>query len=130
MTCSFFRNLVCALDVDHRSSVLCNTIGYSNLSVSAKPTSGPGEEDKTKTRYQRRQHVHQWISIQDIVDGLITCNHILKYKDINEILIEMDLWLKSKTNEVKSEVTTTVMTNIKSLKANARQLVWDLMEMK
>jgi hypothetical protein len=51
----------------------------------------------------------------------------LKYKNINEILIKIDLWLKSKMNPTKSELT---IMNIKSFKAQARQLIWDLMEMK
>jgi hypothetical protein len=88
------------------------------------------EEEKNKRRYQHRQYVHQWICIRDIVDGLITCNYTLKYKNINEILIKMDLWLKSKINQTKSDFSIARITNIKSFKEQARQLVWDLMEMK
>lgn len=117
-----FGNLVCALDVDHNSSVLCNSIGYSNLSAI-------GGDKQTKPCFQRREKVYQWICIRDIVNGLITCNRTLKQRNLNEIFIKMDLWLESKP---KSETATpgNPITNIKSFKAQARQLVWDLMEMK
>src|SRR5579871_2138743 len=96
---SVFFYLVCALDVDHNSSVLCNAIGYPNLSIDEESINEGDNNTKTRTdkvRYQHRQYVHQWICIRDIVDGLITCNHILKSKSINEILIKMDLWLKQR----------------------------------
>ena len=87
-------------------------------------------DTKTKIRVHkmRRQYIHQWICIQDIIDDLITCNYTLKNKSINEILLKMNRWLKqrseSKIIQLKSEL------NIKLFKAKARQLVWDLMEMK
>jgi hypothetical protein len=107
-------------------------IGYPNLLINEELTiENEGENQikpsTNKSRYQHRQYIHQWICIRDIIDGLVTCNHILKYKNINEILIKIDLWLKSKMNPTKSELT---ITNIKSFKAQARQLIWDLMEMK
>lgn len=87
-----------------------------------------------RTRHQHRKYIHQWICIQDIADGLITCNHVLKSKNINEILIKMDLWLKqryeSKANASTSSKLDSSITDTKSFKATARQLVWDLMEMK
>jgi hypothetical protein len=83
-------------------------------------------------RHQHRQYIHQWICIRDVVDGLITCNHTLKTKNIMEILSKMDLWIKqrneSKPTKAESSIMTT--TNIKLFKARTRQLVWDLMEMK
>jgi hypothetical protein len=142
--------LVCALDVDYNSSVVCNAIGYSNLltydeTVTQKTTN---EEDNNiikrtptklahKMRHQHRQYIHQWICIRDIVDGLITCNHTLKIKNIMEVLSKMDRWI-SQRNEpkaielksTKSESSIMTTTNIKLFKARARQLVWDLMEMK
>ncbi|CAM4770879.1 unnamed protein product [Rotaria magnacalcarata] len=140
---------VCALDVDYHSSVICNAIGYTNLLaydelITQKTTH---EEDNNnnnhsiqrttakyahKMRHQHRQHIHQWICIRDIVDGLITCNHSLKNKTIMEIFSKMILWVKQR-NELKvdkSESLTTTTTNIKLFKARARQLIWDLMEMK
>ncbi|CAF2770660.1 unnamed protein product, partial [Rotaria sp. Silwood2] len=133
---------VCALDFDHNSSVLCNAIGYPNLlideeSTSEKSTNETNNNTKTqihKMHYQYRQYVHQWICIRDIINSLITCNHTIKCKNINEILIKMDIWLKqrieSKTNQIKSESSMIKITNIKLFKVKARQLVWDLMEMK
>ncbi|CAF1413659.1 unnamed protein product [Rotaria sordida] len=125
---------VCALDVDHNSSVLCNAIGYPNLLIDEESTNETNNNTKTqihKIHHQYRQHVHQWICIQDIVNGLITCNHTIKCKSINEILIKMDIWLKQrnelKNNQIKS---ITKIINIKLFKVQARQLVWDLMEMK
>jgi len=85
-------------------------------------------------RHQHRQYVHQWICIGDVIDDLITYNHTLKNNNINEILIKINLWLKqqyeSKINPIKSESSISVITNIKLFKVQARQLVWDLMEMK
>ena len=127
--------------MDYNSSVICNAIGYSNLLVydesnidgeTRSPTKSPH-----KMRHQHRQYVHQWICIRDIVDGLITCNHILKGKSIHEILSKINLWIKqrheSKTLQLKptkSESPLMDMSNVKLFKARARQLVWDLMEMK
>jgi hypothetical protein len=125
-------NLVCALDVDHNSSVLCNAIGYPNLITDEEsPTQKPatGKNNNFKKRHQRRQCIHQWICIQDIIDGLITCNYTLKNKNINEILIKINRWIKQRneSNQIQSSLS---ITNIKLFKAKARQLVWDLMEMK
>jgi hypothetical protein len=141
--------LVCALDVDYNSSVVCNAIGYSNLLTYDEPTTqkttNEGDNNKTrsptkyahKMRHQHRQYIHQWICIRDICDSLITCNHILKSKSINEILTKMDLWVKQrnepKTIQLKPTISdSSIMstTNIKLFKARARQLVWDLMEIK
>ncbi|CAF3590670.1 unnamed protein product [Rotaria socialis] len=79
---------VCALDVGHTSSVLCNPIGYPNLMIddeytSEKSTNQVDNNTNTQTykmHHQHRQYVHQWICIQDIVNDLITCNHTLKSK--------------------------------------------------
>ncbi|CAF1244681.1 unnamed protein product [Adineta steineri] len=124
---------ICALDVDHNSSVLCNAIGYTNL-LNDDESNNNNKTRINKTRYQHRQYVHQWICIRDIIDGLITCNHILKSKNINEILIKMDLWLKEhhqiKDKQIKPTKSESSITNIKTFKAKARQLIWDLMEMK
>ncbi|CAF1222847.1 unnamed protein product [Adineta ricciae] len=110
---------VCALNVGHNPSVLCNAIGYSSLQIDEdsqtdKPASADDEKKKSrnvKARHQHRQYVHQWMCIRDIIDGLITCNHILK-----------------KRNEPKSDKPS--LTNIQQIKGKARQLVWDLMEIK
>ena len=54
-----------------------------------------------------------------------------------EILSKMDLWIKQRNEPkaielkpTKSESSIMTTTNIKLFKARARQLVWDLMEMK
>jgi 5-formyltetrahydrofolate cyclo-ligase len=135
---------VCALDVDYNSAILCNDIGYSNLITYDESTTlnSSNEEDNSqraptkyahKMRHQHRQYVHQWICIRDIIDGLITCNHTLKSKSIMEILSKMDLWVKQrnepKTIQLKPSKSDS-STNVKLFKARARQLVWDLMEMK
>ncbi|CAF0785865.1 unnamed protein product [Rotaria sp. Silwood1] len=147
---------VCALDVDFHASVACNAIGYANLLTYDEliTQKANNEEDNNnnnnnntvqrtptkfahKMRPQHRQYIHQWICIRDIVDGLITCNHTLKNKIIMEILSKMILWVKQR-NELKllelklnkSDSSSIITTNIKLFKARARQLVWDLMEMK
>lgn len=127
--------------MDHHLSVACNAIGYPSLLISDEPaTQKNNSEGETKTsikialksRYQHRQYLHQWICIRDIIDGLITCNHTLKNKVIMDILSKMDLWVKQRNESkiVKSEPSTITTANIKLLKTRARQLVWDLMEMK
>ncbi|UJR33399.1 hypothetical protein I4U23_020846 [Adineta vaga] len=142
---------VCALDVDYNSSVVCNAIGYSNLLTYEESTVKTSVNDTEtnndikctptkyahKMRHQHRQYIHEWICIGDIVDGLITCNNTLKSKNISEVLVKMNLWIKQrnepKTIELKptkSESILMASTNIKLFKARARQLVWDLMEMK
>jgi hypothetical protein len=136
--------LVCALDVDYNPSVICNDIGYSNLITydesATQNTNNEGDNIKRiptkyahKMRYQHRQYVHQWICIRDIIDGLITCNHTLKSKSIMEILSKMDLWVKQRNEPKTIQLKPTKSessTNIKLFKARARQLIWDLMEMK
>ncbi|CAF1531972.1 unnamed protein product [Adineta steineri] len=143
---------VCALDVNYNSSVVCNAIGYSNLLTYdesiAQKSNNEDENDssnakKTPTKYahkmrhQHRQYIHQWICIRDIVDGLITCNHVLKSKGIMDTLSKMDIWVKQRNEPkviqlkpAKSESSVMTTANIKLFKARARQLVWDLMEIK
>jgi len=84
-------------------------------------------------RHQTRQYIHQWICIRDIVDGLITCNHTLKSKNIMEILSKMETWIKQRNQPKTIQLKAThfdLNINAKLFKAKARQLVWDLMEMK
>ena len=137
--------------MDYNSSVVCNAIGYSDTPTATESSVPPTihEEESSdakqpapkkstpKIRYQHRQFVHQWICIRDIVDGLITCNHTLKTKSIPDILTKMDLWVeqrsKSKIIPVdrrQSDSLATANVNQKLFKTRARQLVWDLMEMK
>ncbi len=136
--------LVCALDVDYNSSILCNDIGYSNVitydeSVVQNTSNDEDNSKRTPTKYahkmrhQHRQYVHQWICIRDIVDGLITCNHTLKSKSIMEILSKMDVWITQRNEPKTIQLKPTKSdssTNVKLFKARTRQLVWDLMEMK
>jgi GTPase involved in cell partitioning and DNA repair len=81
-------------------------------------------------RHQHRQYVHQWICIRDIIDGLITYNHTLKNKNIHEVLNKIDLWLKQKYESKINQISIIEIASIKLFKAKARQLIWDLMEMK
>lgn len=132
---------VCALDVDYNSSVICNDIGYANLinydEITGEKSNNDEEEEVKrsptksahKMRYQHRQYVHQWICIRDVIDGLITCNHTLKNKNIMDVLSKMDMWIKQR-NEPKKILKCQSLADVKLFKARARQLVWDLMEMK
>lgn len=95
------------------------------------------EKNSQKLRFQHRQYVHQWICIRDIIEGLITCNHILKGKSIHEILTKMNLWLKTRHETTNLQLKPTKIdhplldtSHVKLFKARARQLIWDLMEMK
>lgn len=84
-------------------------------------------------RHQHRQFVHQWICIRDVIDGLITCNHTLKSKNIMDILTKMDAWIKQRNEPKTIQLKATKSessTNVKVFKARTRQLIWDLMEMK
>ena len=145
---------MCALDVDFNSSVVCNAIGYSNLLTydestveksveNAEANNSSSTVKRTPTKYphkmrpQHRQYIHQWICIRDVVDGLITCNHVLKNNSIVEIFSKMDLWVKQRSEPksielkpTKSESSVMTTANIKLFKARTRQLVWDLLEMK
>ena len=134
--------LVCALEVDHNSSVVCNAIGYPNLfpeelsksdalknDEEVKSQTPSSTKQATRARHQHRQSIHLWICIEDIANGLITSNHVLKSTSINEILTKMNVWMKQR-NEWKSTPSKTAISNIQSFKAQARQLVCDLMEMK
>lgn len=132
--------VVCALDVDYNSSIVCNDIGYSNVTNSDEIKTGNNDDENSnskgsptkslhKMRHQHRQYVHQWICIRDIIDGLITCNHTLKTKNIVEVLSKMDLWIKQR-NEPKVIKSQSTLIDIKLGKARARQLIWDLMEIK
>jgi hypothetical protein len=130
---------------------MCNTIGYSNLIADDEPNMDMSSNVNENTsrmpssmkyahrmRHHHRQFVHQWICIRDITDALITCNHILKGKSIHEILAKMDVWVKERqhSNDIplkamNSSSSSLIKTNnVKLFKAYARQLVWDLMEMK
>jgi hypothetical protein len=136
---------VCALDVDYNSSVICNAIGYNNLLIADESKANDEETDPVRTptkstsklRFQHRQFVHHWICLRDIVDGLITCNHVLKGKIIQEILVKMDLWVKQhhepkavQWKPMENDLSLINMSPVKVFKARARQLIWDLMEMK
>ena len=67
--------------------------------------------------------MHQWIAIRDLINGRITCDYALQTKELRGIFKEID---RSKSDLLK----TTTIDDIKSFKIKARQLVWDLMEMK
>lgn len=117
--------------------MVCNDIGYSNLlnsdETNVQKSSNDEEKSPTKSthkmRHQYRQYVHQWICIRDIIDGLITCNLTLKNKNIVEVLSKMDQWIKQR-NEPKVIKSQSSLTDVKLGKARARQLIWDLLEMK
>ena len=120
--------------------MICNDIGYANLINYDEITGEKSNEEETnikrsptksahKMRYQHRQYVHQWICIRDIIDGLITCNHTLKNKNIMDVLSKMDMWIKQR-NEPKKILKCQSLADVKLFKARARQLVWDLMEIK
>ena len=111
--------------------MLCNAFGYSNL------LKFNDETTNHQIRYQQRHFIHQWICIRDILDGLITCNHILKGKIIQDILIKVNLWIKQRYESrpvnlktIQFDLLGEQMQNKKFLKAQARQLIWDLMEIK
>ena len=123
--------------------MVCNDIGYSNLINNDETNTQKSNNDEEnnnnnkgsptksahKMQHHHRQHVHQWICIRDIVDGLITCSHTLKSKNIVEVLSKMDQWVKQR-NEPKVIKSQSSLTDVKLGKARARQLIWDLMEMK
>lgn len=117
---------VCALQFDHQLSVDCNSIGYPKIDTC--------EVDKktialnNKLRARTRTEIHQWICIRDIIEGLITTNNVLKTKTVSDILNKIDLWLKQR-KEADVAVNSHKIDRT-SFKANARQIVWDLMELK
>ena len=46
-------SLVCALDVDYNSSVVCNAIGYSNLLTFDEPTAEKSTTDEVTSNLLR-----------------------------------------------------------------------------
>ncbi|CAF0786912.1 unnamed protein product [Didymodactylos carnosus] len=137
---------ICALNVDYNSSILCNSIGYPNpVSYDEHKTgnntnnSNNREDNRQrvptkyphKMKHQRRDYVHEWICIRDIYDEYIACDNVLKLKAVSDILVKMDLWLKQRCQPFSLKtINNDSNENIKLFKAKARQLIWDLMEMK
>ena len=142
---------ICALYIPHLSSLEMNYINqpdpplsrqHSKLSYArtsndpamkeiALAYGNPGGEHLPATTFVTRDLVHLWISIRDIRHKLVHIDRVLKQPGILSKLTHVESWVSSykETLEEKSNPTDTD-TTFRMIKARARTLVWDIMEMK
>ncbi|CAF0762237.1 unnamed protein product [Didymodactylos carnosus] len=135
---------ICALNVDYNSSVSCNSVGYPSPFLYEQKTNGNNNNDSKDNRqniptkyphrmkHQRRDYIDEWICIRDIYGEFVSCNNVLKVKAVSDVLVKIDSWLKQRCQPFSLSTMNNLNNNenIKLSKAKARQLIWDLMEMK
>ena len=144
---------ICALYIPHISSLELNYINqpdpplsrqHSKLSyvrTPADPTmkeialayGNPGGEHLPATTFVTRDLVHLWISIRDIRHKLVHIDRVLKQPGILSKLTHVESWVtsyKDSVDEKSSVAKTENETTLRLIKARARTLVWDIMEMK
>jgi hypothetical protein len=97
-------------------------------SYTRSPSKDVASGNSTKT-FVNRDLVHLWISIRDIRHGLIHIDRVLKKPGILSKLTHIESWVTS-YDENKSESKMNDDVSLKFIKARARTLVWDIMEMK
>lgn len=91
----------------------------------------PGGEHLPATTFVTRDLVHLWISIRDIRHKLVHIDRVLKQPGILSKLTHVESWVTSYNNTAdekppKSETEA----SMRLVKARARTLVWDVMEVK
>lgn len=90
----------------------------------------PGAEHLPPTTFVSRDLVHLWISIRDIRHKLVHIDRVLKQPGILSKLTHVESWVTS-YNDSESEKTKKEMDlALRLVKARARTLVWDVMEVK
>ena len=93
----------------------------------------PGSEHLPATTFVSRDFVHLWISIRDIRHKLVHIDRVLKQPGILSKLTHVESWVTSYNDHRKENLTTssdTDETTRRLIKARARTLIWDIMEMK
>jgi hypothetical protein len=92
----------------------------------------PGGEHLPATTFVTRDLVHLWISIRDIRHKLVHIDRVLKQPGILSKLTHIESWVTSYNDDNNKEKIPTTETDasLRLIKARARTLVWDIMEMK
>jgi len=142
---------ICALYIPHITSLELNYINqpdpplsrqHSKLSYVRSPSDptmkeialaygNPGGEHLPATAFVTRDLVHIWISIRDIRHKLVHIDRVLKQPGILSKLTHVESWVTSYNDSVKEKPTKTETdASHRLIKARARTLVWDIMEMK
>ncbi|CAF2404163.1 unnamed protein product [Rotaria sp. Silwood2] len=142
---------ICALYIPHISSLELNYINQpdpplsrqqSKLSYVRLPSDptmkeialaygNPGSEHLPATAFVARDLVHLWISIRDIRHKLVHIDRVLKQPGILSKLTHVESWVTSYNGSTREKTTESETDAARRLiKARARTLVWDIMEMK
>lgn len=141
---------ICALYIPHISSLELNYINQpepplarqqSKLSYVRSPSDvsmkemalaygNPGGEHLSPTTFVSRDLVHLWISIRDIRHKLVHIDRVLKQPGILSKLTHVESWVTSYNNSELESTKKEMNLALKLVKARARTLVWDVMELK
>lgn len=142
---------ICALYIPHISSLELNYLNqpdpplsrqHSKLSYVRTPSDptmkeialaygNPGGEHLPPTTFVTRDLVHLWISIRDIRHKLVHIDRVLKQPGILSKLTHVESWVTSYNNTIDDKTTKTETdATLRLIKARARTLVWDIMEVK
>ncbi|CAF1666494.1 unnamed protein product [Adineta ricciae] len=142
---------ICALYIPHISSLELNYINqpdpplsrqHSKLSYLRSPSDpsmkemalaygNPGGEHLPATAFVQRDLVHLWISIRDIRHKLVHIDRVLKQPGILSKLTHVESWVTSYKDTIdETSIQTESDAAKRMIKARARTLVWDVMEMK
>lgn len=91
----------------------------------------PGSEHLPATTFVTRDLVHLWISIRDIRHKLVHIDRVLKQPGILSKLTHVESWVTSYNDTIAEKQTQSESDATRRLiKARARTLVWDVMEVK
>lgn len=91
----------------------------------------PGGEHLPATAFVHRDLVHLWISIRDIRHKLVHIDRVLKQPGILSKLTHVESWVTSYKDTIdETSVPAESDAAKRMIKARARTLVWDVMEMK
>ncbi|CAF1234552.1 unnamed protein product [Rotaria magnacalcarata] len=127
---------ICALLIPHISSLELNYINQIDPPISRQNSkinyahSQSHSSNKEKISVER-DTVHLWISLNDLCHKSIHIDLILKQPGILSKLSQIDSWAQSyHENTHQSVAKTNIDTSLQLIKARARTLVWDIMEIK
>ncbi|CAF0905371.1 unnamed protein product [Rotaria sordida] len=128
---------ICALFIPHISSLELNYINQPDPPIFSRQNSNLSYVRSLSNRSNKEQKcverdiVHLWISLRDICNKLIHIDRILKQHGILSKLIHIESWIQSyheNINESKIKINNNI--SLQLIKARARTLIWDIMELK
>ena len=90
----------------------------------------PGAEHLPPTSFVARDLVHLWISIRDIRHKLVHIDRVLKQPGILSKLTHVESWVTSYNDSAPEKTKKEMDLALRLVKARARTLVWDVMEVK